>query len=303
MKLLDEIVDLLTDENASLTVALLKTKVLLHKIDQKELVGWVNDEINGYDDVASIPAYRRLKARVLGNIASRAGRHTNYTLPLMHLEAHVRNFLQEAPMGHSLGVLETIVGDGKQNLKTPTPPELLAALSEPLSSGFIVENAWSQIEQSQVRQVLMEVRSRLLDFVLALQGEIGETVSDDDVKKATAGLDVPGMFAGAVIGPHAVIQVGGSYNTQRVSNNTIIGDKNALAAELRGHDVADDDIAALNTALSTDPAAIASGGQLGPAVKGWMKRMMEKAIDASWNIELGVAGGLLTSALQRYYGI
>jgi hypothetical protein len=76
-----------------------------------------------------------------------------------------------------------------------------------------------------------------------------------------------------------------------------------LANELRSHGVAEDDIAALDIALSADPTALAPGTQLGPEVKGWMKRMMAKAIDASWNIELGVAGGLLTSALQKYYGI
>ncbi|WP_186098098.1 hypothetical protein [Burkholderia gladioli] len=41
MKLLDDIVDLLSDKNGSLTGALLKTKVLLHRIGHRELVEWV----------------------------------------------------------------------------------------------------------------------------------------------------------------------------------------------------------------------------------------------------------------------
>jgi hypothetical protein len=41
MKLLDEIISLLMNESSSLKSALLKTKVLRHKIEQKELVGWV----------------------------------------------------------------------------------------------------------------------------------------------------------------------------------------------------------------------------------------------------------------------
>jgi hypothetical protein len=39
----------------------------------------------------------------------------------------------------------------------------------------------------------------------------------------------------------------------------------------------------------------------GPAVKDWMRRMVGKAIDTSWNIEVGVAGGLLANALQTYH--
>jgi hypothetical protein len=30
--------------------------------------------------------------------------------------------------------------------------------------------------------------------------------------------------------------------------------------------------------------------------------MLDKAVDASWQIELGIAGNLLTDALKKYYG-
>jgi hypothetical protein len=39
--LLDEIIELLSSEQHSLTEALLKTKVLLHQIGKKDLAGWV----------------------------------------------------------------------------------------------------------------------------------------------------------------------------------------------------------------------------------------------------------------------
>ena len=55
MKLLDEIIDLLADENASLNAALLKTKVLMHTIGHAELAEWVNDELNGYPKDKPVP--------------------------------------------------------------------------------------------------------------------------------------------------------------------------------------------------------------------------------------------------------
>jgi len=30
--------------------------------------------------------------------------------------------------------------------------------------------------------------------------------------------------------------------------------------------------------------------------------MLGKAVDATWQIELGIAGGLLTTVIQKYYG-
>ena len=68
MKLLDEIIDLLADENGSLNAALLKTKVLMHTIGHAELAEWVNDELNGYPKDKPVPDYRIVGGRVAGNI-------------------------------------------------------------------------------------------------------------------------------------------------------------------------------------------------------------------------------------------
>ncbi len=48
MKLLNEIIDLLSDKAGSLTDAMLKTKVLMHRIGHKELAEWVSAELGGY---------------------------------------------------------------------------------------------------------------------------------------------------------------------------------------------------------------------------------------------------------------
>lgn len=306
MKLLDDIVELLMNESGSLNEALLKTKVLLRTIGQNDLVGWVNDELTGYPNVDSVPPYRKLHARVLGNISN--GWQTvaqAHLVPLTNLPEDFREYWEVQEMTEALGVLEKMVigDDGGKHLSRTMPPEFLPMLSELVNSGFHFERIWSQVELSQVRQLLIEVRSRLLDFILELRGKIGDSMSDNDAKSAAALIDVPSMFAGAVIGDNATFQIGGSQNQQRVSNRNVKGDENALTAELRSHGVAENDLVALNTAISTDPTVPVVNGQLGPAVKGWMKSMMDKAIEASWNIELGVAGGLLTSALQRYYGI
>jgi hypothetical protein len=44
--LIDEIIALLSAGEGKTTEALLKTKILLHQIGKKALVGWVNNELN-----------------------------------------------------------------------------------------------------------------------------------------------------------------------------------------------------------------------------------------------------------------
>lgn len=85
MKLIDEIIELLSTETGSLTDALLKTKVLLHSLGQTELIAWVNGELNGYHDGQDIPDYRKVPAQVLVNLASITFRANSHPLPIGHL--------------------------------------------------------------------------------------------------------------------------------------------------------------------------------------------------------------------------
>ena len=45
MKLIEEIIELLSSGESNLKVALLKTKVLLHQLGEKELFDWVDSEL------------------------------------------------------------------------------------------------------------------------------------------------------------------------------------------------------------------------------------------------------------------
>lgn len=83
--LISEIIDLLGRDDANLTQILLKTKILLYEIEKKELAQWVNAELTGYSEGDDVPGYRKVKAQVLGNVASIAWRYSNHPLPTMHL--------------------------------------------------------------------------------------------------------------------------------------------------------------------------------------------------------------------------
>lgn len=72
MKLIDEIIGILSSNSGVLTEALIKTKVLLYKIGHKELVVWVNKELNGYSQSDELPDYRVIAAQVRVSAANRA---------------------------------------------------------------------------------------------------------------------------------------------------------------------------------------------------------------------------------------
>jgi hypothetical protein len=63
----------------------------------------------------------------------------------------------------------------------------------------------------------------------------------------------------------------------------------------------DSDISALQSAIKDDGPLEPEQKDFGPAVKSWIKTMWGKAVDTAWNVELGIAAGLLTEALKAFY--
>jgi AbiTii len=298
MKLLDEIIDLLADENASLNSALLKTKVLMHTIGHAELAEWVNDELNGYPKDKPLPPYRIVGGRVAGNIQNMVMIQANVNLPTYHLPEKLKNWLENHELREAMSVLQDMANAKPGNsLHMPLSPEIGAQIDKGMD-GYWVQKCWVEMQPLQIKNGISQVRSRLLDFALNLRDKIGG-VEEKEVKARAATTDVPGMFHGAVFGDNATVVVGND-NRIRVSNKK--RDFDALAKILVAKGVSEEDVANLKAAVASDEGKVdVASKSFGPAVKSWMGTMMQKAVNAAWQIELGVAGGLLTEALKAYY--
>ncbi len=302
MNLLNEIIEALSSQTGSLTDALLKTKVLLHKIGRQELVEWVNHELNGYPDDVSLPAYRILSAQVLVNASNMAYQVSSHPIPLGHLTKEQRATLETAKMHESLAVLEKLVEKPGGHLQASIPMEANALLGRGLANGYVIQRAWCDIGQASVAQIFVQVRSRLLDFVLGLQDQLGDSKSEQEIKQRADSFDASSLFNNAIFGNNTTIVVG-THNKQHVTNTTVKGDFNILADELRDHGIEEKDIAALEKAIKADDGTAEIVQQtFGPSVRAWLQRMLSKAVDTSWQIDLGVASSLLATALQNYYG-
>ncbi|AYY59867.1 hypothetical protein [Burkholderia multivorans] len=302
MQLLKDIVTLLSDKDGSLTDALLKTKVLMHRIGHKELAGWVNDELNGYAADKPVPDYRTIRVRLHGNVSNMAWRHTGTQLPIAHLPKEVQERFCIEKLRQSIQVLEQLSkSDG--SLSRPIAPEWYSTLAKgAIESSFHIDSAWVQFEPTQIVNALIEVRSRLLDFALNLQGELGD-VAEDNMKEAAKGVDAAGMFASAVFGDNATVVIG-SNNETTITNTVTKGDFTALAKAFKDTGVSETDVDELKAAIDGDnPGTVTETKQFGPKVKAWMAKMSQKAIDGAWSIGIGAAGNLLADALGRYYGI
>jgi hypothetical protein len=300
MQLFDDIVSLLSDDKGSLASALLKTKVLMHRIGHKDIDGWLNSELNGYSGGGGVPDYRVVGAQLVGTVENMARRHTNVTLASFHLSEEFRERFCKAHLGHSVTELQEFAVAKEGSVGSAVPPEFYGILGKPYDNAYVT-SAKSIIGSTQIAGVLVEIRSRLLEFVLNLQDKIGD-VPEADLKKAAAGVNTQGLFASAVFGSNTTIVVG-NQNTTTVTNTINEGNVGQLEQVLREAGVAQDDLVTLKQAITDDGNGPKHTKSFGPKVAHWIGSMMQKAASGGWQIGLSAAGNLLSSAISSYYGL
>jgi hypothetical protein len=302
MQLLDEIVGLLTSGEGNLTEALIKGQVLAHQLDDDELAGWVQNELNGYPQGSDVPEYREVVYTTLANITNGVWSHSRSQLPLLHLDESKQKFFRVHRMGQSIAVIkEWSIGDGC--LTNSYPPEFHGMFKKVLQRGHWIESMWGETSKANLLQILVQVRSRYLAFLLKLSKVVPEDSSN--LAKVAQEKGANEMFKNAVFGSGAVVNVAvhGSTSIQAAQSN-VTNSFDALKETLRDNHVQEQDIQDLEVAIRGDEetSEIKEKRDFGPKVKDWLVAMMKKAGTGAWNVSTKVAASVLTEALKKHYG-
>ena len=91
----------------------------------------------------------------------------------------------------------------------------------------------------------------------------------------------------------------GEGSTVNAVINISKGNKEQLTKTLKDSGLNNQDIAELLTVIDTEEP---EGNNFGVRVNGWIKKMLEKSLDGTWQTGIGAAGTLLADALKGYYG-
>jgi hypothetical protein len=298
--ILDDIVALLSDESSSLTAALLKTKVLLHNIGKKELVEWANNELNGYPDEAQLPEYRVLPSVVLANLNSMTFQAERHPIPIAHLGADREASLEHTPMYQSLAVLQEM-SLRKEGLMRAIPMEWIGILELGLARGVRIQQAWCHISADDITGIFLQVRSRLLDFLLELKDTVGESATASELRQKSNSLDARRMFNNAIFGAGATIVVG-DHNIQSVRSQITPGNLETLTQALAKLGIPADEIQNLETAVTDDQA---HGGK--PSFEGktgaWFTNLLARAARGTLNASVDVVSAGVGKALSAFLGL
>lgn len=156
------------------------------------------------------------------------------------------------------------------------------------------------ISKSSIMNIFSNVRQVILEWSLELekQGILGENLVFTKQEKEVANHN-PNITIGNFQGV-----LGNVTNSQVQQNNTLTvieNDLQSLKNYLAEKNVSVEDIAELENAIQQDPRPL-TPNSFGNKVSEWFGKMMTKASNSAWQIELAVASNLLTNALNTYYG-
>lgn len=303
MRLLSTIVNELTDVDVSLTSPLLKTKVLASRLQHQDLLQWVNNELKGYSDFSEVPDYRRTKGEIAASYINGNWHATNQVLNLPEFDEVTTENLYTMHFVQSVQALESYQSDESNYIA-----EMLSGGQRTVMERYLeASNPYLQLSKiyrrvpcNFVLEILSHIRNRLLEFTLQIENEYG---SISEINELKPHINTITKIMNTTInnsGDGAIIN-SGNENSIQAKVTVRKGNKDYLQQELIKAKVTQKDVDELLAVVDNEPPT--SKSSFGNAVNDWIKKMLSKAVDGSWQVSIGAAGNILAEALQRYYGL
>lgn len=304
MSLLEEIQQDAVDGNRDLSTLLRKCKLLAARLGSKPLEDWLLWEANGYPKDAPVPDYRVWRLSLKGHFVGPFGSALNSApIPMACVPEKIRKYYEHYENRESVAAIEAILNKDKKGSGTlsVSTGDLALVLGTKVYENLNCIQAWAEVENGRLVEVLNSVRNKILDFAVAVWKEApdagGITAPGAGTIKPAA---VTQIFNTAVYGGAANLV--GSAQISTVNFGISTGDFESLVKILKEHKVTDGDLKELKAAVTAEPKP-KDGAGFGPKVSAWFGKMIEKASNGSWEVGIQAAGAILGQAIAKYYGI
>lgn len=306
--MLSDIINELVDADGNLSSALLKTKVLSSRIDNAALNNWVSKELDGYDEDETPPEYRRLSARVTMNYINGNLKLTKQPIPMNGMNKGTRSRLENIELRQTMATLQSFSQvKGNDILSVSVSAETVAYVQNYIEQtgntapNFLIISIDRVFSVHAVSQILAVVRSRLLSFMLQIEKEFGSITDIESLKSKNQ--QITHIVNNTInnTGDGNMVNTGNS-STVNATITINKGDLVTLENKLRELGLQTSDINDLRNVINTETPDAASK-RFGPQVNQWLRKMLDKAMDGSWQIGIGTAGGVLAEIINSYYGI
>jgi hypothetical protein len=173
MSLLRDIQSAALDPSVDLATLLRKCLVLAKRLKHDELSAWVSHELNGYADEAPLPPYRRLAVMSKGYFQGPFNSSMNNApIAKASLPKELWSRVDESSLRDPVAALQSMAG-AKTAIQGHWSADLVALCQRkyPMYEGVTLMAAWQIIPVSDIKAALDTIRTRVLEFALAIEEE------------------------------------------------------------------------------------------------------------------------------------
>lgn len=300
MKLLDEIVEAAASDEVRLATILRKTLVAAVRLKNDQLRSWTLGELNGFKNHEDLPPYRVFSIHAKGFfLGPLQGQLNDQPLPSLVLKEQHRWWAETAYLMEPISSYETVPGKNTGgSVRLEWPADMVAHYQSKFFQGWTLNRAWQDIPIGAIVAIVDTVRTRLLQFALELQEEIGaepDAIPEPDrVEHAVQTIILGGMN---IVGSSVTGDV------QLLGQQLVVeGDILSLTSSLEALGIGSERVSELKDAIDADVKDGATKG-FGDRVLRWLADAGKYVGKEGVKMAAGAAQAAATAAVRQYLGL
>ena len=305
MSLLRDIQDAAINSEIDISTVLRKCKVLAVRLGNENFKNWVDQELNGYNNIDNLPDYRILSVDSKGYFSGGSLRVNNANIPLIFIPEQFRESLSNAYCVQPISEYESLLKSSKsENFQEQWPSELVVAYGNRIYQNQTCISAWKVIPYGSIVSLVDSVRNRVLNFVLEIESEAPDA-GEALLNKPPLPQDrVTQFFNTNIYGNVGNIAEGSTNITQSSTLNVYKDDFSSLKKQLLELGVPDSEIDELESAINTDDKKeVIKNKSLGAKVSSWLGNLLTKSAQETIPIIQNLSAKLINKAILLYYGL
>jgi hypothetical protein len=175
MTLLRELQRDALDPNVDVTTVLRRARVLAARLNNADLVTWIQHELNGYPAESDLPKYRVLNVEAKAHLLMGYSQMPRASVMAGQIPEEFRHWATTSTLYGSISELSSLIAGAHHGIEGPWPQEIAIKFGGAGYGGGRVRvqciRAWQDISVSAVVGIVETVRNRLLEFVLQIEAE------------------------------------------------------------------------------------------------------------------------------------
>ncbi len=290
------------EPDRELSSILRKAKVLASALKNREIKVWADNELNGYDSEDKLPEYRKFFAINRGDFINYSSMFKNIPISIINIQDEsIRETLAKNYVYNGVKTLESAINTGDKELKIRWPSELIQIYSQSFYQNAECIDAYRVFPVGFYEQILDDIKTRLLDFLLELQDKYPEIKEpSSDTQKIPEG-EVTKIFNTTVYGGQC--SIGNElHNCQVVNQYVQKNNLTSLIDYLNKIGVPSTEVEILKTSIQND-SKDGNSKEIGSHVKNWISNISGKVLSGAVDKTLDISLDLIKVAILAYYGL